>query len=99
MAEVEAMSVGGTMEAVGGMGIMVRDLLMPMLPLSRMPIDMDDMAMGTGAIVDTVDTVITAKEMLILSPTEDTVTLDTEDTVDIVDIMVDMDIIVDKIVD
>merc|ERR1719167_679106 len=98
MAEVEAMSVGGTMEAVGGMGIMVRDLLMSMLPLSRMPIDMDDMAMGTGAIVDTVDTVITAKEMLILSPTEDTVTLDTEDTEDIVD-MVDMDIIVDKVVD
>merc|ERR1712243_388048 len=33
-------------------------------------LDMEDiMAVGTGAIVHTVDTVITAKEMLILSPT------------------------------
>merc|ERR1712243_245978 len=54
-----------------GYGIMVRDLLMPMLPLSRMPIDMEDMAVGTGAIAIVADmgTVVTAKEMLILSPT------------------------------
>merc|ERR1712112_355464 len=72
--------------------IVVRDLLMPMLPLSLMPIDFE--------VTDTEDTeytedvgimvvAITSKEMLNLSlDIEDTE--DTEDMVDIVDTAEDM---------